>query len=61
MVEIRHLMLVEAIERLGSLKKAAQELHLTPSALSHQLKQLEQSLDTPIFHRMNNQLYFTSL
>ncbi|MEN0049402.1 MAG: methyltransferase domain-containing protein [Bacteroidota bacterium] len=61
MVEIRHLLLVEAIERLGSLKKAAQELHLTPSALSHQLKQLEESLDTPVFHRMNNQLYFTSL
>jgi len=61
MVEIRHLLLVEAIERLGSLKKAAQELHLTPSALSHQLKQLEQSLDTPIFHRVKNQLYFTPL
>lgn len=61
MVEIRHLLLVEAIERLGSLKKAAQELHLTPSALSHQLKQLEESLDTPVFHRVNNQLYFTSL
>ncbi|MEM8526511.1 MAG: methyltransferase domain-containing protein [Bacteroidota bacterium] len=61
MVEIRHFLLVEAIERLGSLKKAAQELHLTPSALSHQLKQLEQSLDTPIFHRVNNQLHFTAL
>jgi len=59
MIEVRHLKLIEAINRLGSLKKAAGALFLTQSALSHQLKQLETSVGTPIFHRTNNQLHFT--
>jgi len=59
MIEVRHLKLIEAINRLGSLKKAAGELFLTQSALSHQLKQVETSVGTPIFHRTNNQLHFT--
>ncbi|MEM6317558.1 MAG: methyltransferase domain-containing protein [Bacteroidota bacterium] len=59
MIEIRHLKLIEAINRLGSLKKAAGELFLTQSALSHQLKQLETTVGSPLFHRINNQLHFT--
>lgn len=59
MIEIRHLKLVDAIAKVGSLKGAAQELFLTQSALSHQLKQLESHLGTPIFYRINNQLHFT--
>lgn len=59
MIEVRHLKLIEAINRLGSLKKAAGALFLTQSALSHQLKQLETSVGAPIFHRTNNQLHFT--
>ncbi len=61
MFELRHLVLVEAISRLGTLKRAAQELNLTQSALSHQLKQLESTLGLQIFNRTNNHLYFTSL
>lgn len=61
MFELRHIILVEAVDRLGSLKRAAEELHLTQSALSHQLKQLESSLGIQIFHRVNNQLHFTPL
>lgn len=59
MVEIRHLKLITTIHKAGSLSEAAKVLHLTPSALSHQLKQLESSLDTAIFYRTNNQLLFT--
>lgn len=59
MIEVRHLKLIEAINRLGSLKKAAGALFLTQSALSHQLKQLETNVGTSIFHRTNNQLHFT--
>lgn len=59
MVEVRHLKLVTTIDKTGSLSEAAKTLHLTPSALSHQLKQLESSLDTAIFYRTNNQLHFT--
>ena len=59
MVEKRHLILIEAVHRLGSLSKAAEELHLTPSALSHQLKQLEQTLGIPLFHRLPNRMTLT--
>lgn len=59
MVEVRHLKLVEAVNRLGTLKQAAEELHLTQSALSHQLRQLENILSTPIFYRTPQKLLLT--
>lgn len=60
MIEIRHLKLIQAIAHHGSMNQAAKALHLSPSALSHQLKQLEAYLEMPIFHRSSNQLLFTS-
>ena len=59
MVEIRHLKLVAAVAKVGSLKKAAEQLFLTQSALSHQLRELEAQLGTAVFYRVNNQLHFT--
>ena len=41
----------DAIVRLGSFKAAADELRLTPSAISHQIKTLEGSLGAKLFHR----------
>ncbi len=58
-IEVRHLKLIKAIEEVGSLKEAANLLFLTPSALSHQLKELENRLNTRIFYRKNNKLIFT--
>ncbi|MEL7003230.1 MAG: methyltransferase domain-containing protein [Bacteroidota bacterium] len=60
MIEVRHLKLVDTVAEYGSLSKAANQLYLTPSALSHQLKELESRLGVQIFHRVNNQLHFTS-
>ncbi|ELR72011.1 Methyltransferase type 11 [Fulvivirga imtechensis AK7] len=59
MIEIRHLKLIDAVAKVGSLKKAAEKLFLTQSALSHQLKELETHLGTQVFYRINNQLHFT--
>lgn len=59
MVEVRHLKLVKTVAEVGSLKKAAERLFLTQSALSHQLRELEAQLGTPVFYRVNNQLHFT--
>lgn len=59
MIEIRHLRLVDTVSKVGSLKKAADKLFLTQSALSHQLRELENHLGTPVFYRVNNQLHFT--
>lgn len=41
----------EATARLGSLLAAAQELHVTPSAVSHQIKRLEEQLGSPLLLR----------
>ena len=60
MIEVRHLKLIRAIAAQGSMNRAAKALNLSPSALSHQLKQLEDYLEMPIFHRVNNQLLFTA-
>ncbi|MEO0734901.1 MAG: LysR family transcriptional regulator, partial [Bacteroidota bacterium] len=60
-MELRHLRLLIALDRHGSLKHAAVALHLTPSALSHQLRQLEDSLGVKVLHRGAPQLTFTPL
>ena len=50
-LEIRHFRLVKAIAHAGSLSGAAKELHLSQSALSHQLKVLEESVQDALFLR----------
>jgi LysR family transcriptional regulator, regulator for metE and metH len=58
-MEIRHLRLIKAIVEEGSLTKAIDQLHLTQSALSHQLKEAEYQLGTPVFLRINRKLVLT--
>lgn len=41
----------EAAARLSSFKLAARELHVTPSAVSQQLRALEQALGVALFER----------
>ncbi len=41
----------EAAARRLSFKEAAEELHVTPTAVSHQIKLLEEVLGTPLFER----------
>ncbi len=43
----------------GSFSKAADELHVTPAAISQQIRQLEDLLDVQLFHRMNRGLTLT--
>ncbi|MFA5940065.1 MAG: LysR substrate-binding domain-containing protein [Sinimarinibacterium sp.] len=49
----------EASARRSSFKLAAQELHLTPSAISHQIKSLEAFLGFDLFRRGNRSLDLT--
>ena len=44
MLEVRHLALVTEIADTGSVTRAAERLHLTQSALSHQLREIESRL-----------------
>lgn len=60
MLEIKHLKAMLALNQSGNLVLAAESLHMTQSALSHQLKQLEQQLGIELFKRKTHPLQFTS-
>ena len=49
----------EAAARHLSFKKAAQELHVTPAAIGHQVKGLEDYLGVQLFRRLNRALRLT--
>ena len=49
----------EAAARLRSFKKAADELHVTPTAVSHQIKTLEEGLGTRLFERQTRAVQLT--
>jgi DNA-binding transcriptional LysR family regulator len=46
----------EAAARLQSFTLAAHELHLTPSAISHQVRELEEIFGKPLFWRSNRRV-----
>jgi LysR family glycine cleavage system transcriptional activator len=50
----------EAAARHLSFKKAAKELHVTPGAVSHQVKVLEEHLGVALFRRLTRALELTS-
>jgi len=50
----------EAAARYLSFSKAADELHVTPAAVSHQIHALEQDLGVMLFHRMNRAIELTA-
>ncbi len=49
----------EAAARLQSFTLAAHELHLTPSAISHQVRELEEFFGKPLFHRAHRRVGLT--
>jgi LysR family transcriptional regulator, regulator for metE and metH len=51
MFEVRDLRLVEAISRRGTMTRAATDLNVSQSALSHQLAELERAAGSPLFRR----------
>lgn len=56
---LNSLVLFEAAARLMNFSRAAEELSLTPSAVSHGIKQLEASLGVPLFLREPRALALT--
>ena len=51
-MELRQLRYVEAIARLGSVTRAAEELHIAQPSLSKQIQNLEQELGVALFNRV---------
>ena len=58
-IALHHFKLVDTISKEGTLTKAAETLHLTQSALSHQLKELERELDVEVFSRKGKRLHLS--
>jgi len=58
-LEVRHLRLVAAVADVGSLTRAGDQLHLTQSALSHQLRDIESRLGAALFLRVGKRLVLT--
>ncbi len=58
-IELRHLKTLLALQETGSVSLAAKRVFLTQSALSHQIRALEQHYDTPLFERKSNPIRFT--
>ncbi|EEG09321.1 LysR family transcriptional regulator [Pseudogulbenkiania ferrooxidans] len=58
-LEIRHLKTLLALAETGSVSQAARRVFLTQSALSHQLKQLEEHYGLALFERKSQPLRFT--
>ena len=58
-IEVRHLRLVRSVAEHGSLTRAGEILHLTQSALSHQLREIESRLDRPLFLRVGKRMVLT--
>ncbi|MDW3222482.1 MAG: LysR family transcriptional regulator [Paracoccaceae bacterium] len=55
-IEFRHLRTIQAIHDAGGLARAADQLHITQSALSHQIKGLEDQAGVELFVRRSKPL-----
>jgi len=55
-IEFRHLKTIRAIHQAGGLARAADLLHITQSALSHQIKGLEEQTGVELFVRRSKPL-----
>jgi DNA-binding transcriptional LysR family regulator len=59
-MELRHLRTIAAVARHGSFTKAAEELHLAQSAVSQQLRRLEDELGVTVFRRTSRSVELTA-
>lgn len=60
MIELKHLKTLTSLRDTGSLTATATSLHLTQSALSHQIKDLESRIGGQLFLRKTRPVKFTS-
>ena len=58
-MELRHLRTIEAVARHGSLTKAGEELYLSQSAISQQIRRLELELGFEVFRRTSRRVELT--
>ncbi|OOF44734.1 LysR family transcriptional regulator [Rodentibacter trehalosifermentans] len=59
-LELRHLKTLLALKETGSVSSAAKRVYLTQSALSHQIKLIEDHFGLPLFERKSQPLRLTA-
>jgi LysR family transcriptional regulator for metE and metH len=59
-IETIHLRIIAALDHYGTLTEAAGQLCLSQSALSHQIRHLEQRLGTPVWQKVGRRLRLTA-
>ncbi|MBL8319655.1 MAG: LysR family transcriptional regulator [Burkholderiaceae bacterium] len=57
---LRQLKVFEAVARLTSYSRAAEELHLTQPAVSTQVRKLEQHAGAPLFEQLGKKIFLTA-
>jgi DNA-binding transcriptional LysR family regulator len=60
MNHLRFLKYVDEIARAGSIRQAAERLHVAPSAVNRRLQDIEDELGTPIFERLPRGMRLTA-
>ncbi|GAD79260.1 LysR substrate-binding domain-containing protein [Vibrio ezurae] len=60
MLELKHLRTIQGLAKFGSIAACAENLHITQSAISHQLKELEVRIGAQLFYRKTKPIKFTS-
>lgn len=58
-ITVDGLLVLNAIQKLGSFAAAAESLHRVPSAISYSMKKLEQDLNTQLFNRDGHKAVLT--
>jgi len=56
---LQQLRLFEAVARLGSFTRAAEEIHLSQPAVSIQINRLEENIGMPLFEQVGKRIYLT--
>lgn len=57
---LTHLMVFDAIARLGSFTKAAEELHMAQPTVSVQMKKLSETIGLPLFDQVGRRIQLTA-
>lgn len=60
-INLHHLTVISAIEKEGSMTRAAEKLYISQSALSHHVQELEKRIGARVFERKNKKLYLTPI
>jgi len=58
-ITLRQLRIFESVARHSSMSRAAHEMHLTPPAVSMQMKQLEEQIGVPLLEQRGRSLFLT--